>query len=280
MANFDYSEFNKYLNDYNEEKYKRFLDMYPGYGNIERDRYGAILDGNVGNMFDYLHYTNNVELIRLLVERAKQLPDPSREKLWGLEEALLYGKDFNNRFADCELQLDILRLQNERVAMCLLCHFDYEEYPDEQVIEKLVQLKMVKPLRYLLSHSIVGAKISEVCQAFPQLKLEVYLAELARLCHILDISDRMLSKDCKSDMIELDDETEHHAQRVAQFIKQIEALWNTPWFASMDVILAKLYLDGDNVQVRQECLSHIKNFCDDWKTEPEISFFKDILSNL
>ena len=180
MANFDYFEFLKNRNDseFDKEQFKLVLDECPGYGNIERDEYFTILDKKVRRLYGYLQRKSNVDVIRLLLEKAKQLPDPSHENLWGLDVALefMFDDDSNKLLDDCDLQLDILNLQNERVAMRLLRHFDYLKYPQEQVIEKLVQLKMIKPLRYLLSHSIAGTKIKEVCQALPQLKLEVYLA--------------------------------------------------------------------------------------------------------
>ena len=283
MANFDYFEFLKNSDNsmFDKEQFKLVLDECPGYGNIERNEYSTILDKKVRYLYAYLHRKNSAEVIRLLVEKAKQLPAPSCEKLWGLEEALHYinDKDFN-LLSDVDLQLDILSLQNERVALWLLSNFDYLKYPSESVIEKLVQLKMVKPLRYLLSHSIVGAKIREVCQALPQLKLEVYLAELARLCYLVDISNFMLTCYNKYKMIELDDETKYHTQRIAEFIKHIGERRDTPWYDIMDGICVKLYLECDNEQVRQECLYHAKRFCEIWKTVPEIYLFKDILNNM
>ena len=282
MANFDYSEFDKYLNDFNEEKFKLFIDEYPGYGNIERDEYGNILDEKVRRLYGYLQRKSNVDVIRLLLEKAKQLPAPSHENLWGLDVALefMFDDDSNKLLDDCDLQLDILNLQNERVAMRLLRHFDYLKYPQEQVIEKLVQLKMIKPLRYLLSHSIAGTKIKEVCQALPQLKLEVYLAELARLTHLVKIGPFMLLDNEKTRMITLDDEKKYHALRISEYIKHIEDSRHAPWSDTMEGIHVKLYLEGDNEQVRQECLYHAKKLCDVWKKIPEIAFFRDILRNI
>ena len=272
MANFDYFEFLKNSDNskFDKEQFKLVLDVCPGYGNIERDEYFTILDKKVRRLYGYLQRKSNVDVIRLLVEKAKQLPDPSREKLWGLEEALHYmnDKDFYVLSDDCELQLDILSLQNERVALWLLSNFDYLKYPSESVIEKLVQLKMIKPLRYLLSHSIAGTKIKEVCQALPQLKLEVYLAELARLTHLVKIGPFMLTCHNKYKMIKLDDETKYHTQRIAEFIKHIEDSRHAPWSDTMEGIHVKLYLEGDNEQVRQECLYHAKKLCDVWKKIP------------
>lgn len=286
MANFDYFEFLKNSDDseFDKEQFKLVLDVCPGYGNIEwSDEYQTtILDKKIRYLYAYLHRKSSAEVIRLLVEKAKQLPDPSREKLWGLEEALHYmnDKDFYVLSDDCELQLDILNLQNERVALWLLSNFDYLKYPSESVIEKLVQLKMIKPLRYLLSHSIAGTKIKEVCQALPQLKLEVYLAELARLCYLVDISNFMLTCHNKYKMIKLDDEKKYHALRISEFIKHIEDSRHAPWSDTMEGIHVKLYLEGDNEQVRQECLYHAKKLCDVWKKIPEIAFFRDILRNI
>ena len=164
--------------------------------------------------------------------------------------------------------------------MRLLRHFDYLKYPQEQVIEKLVQLKMIKPLRYLLSHSIAGTKIKEVCQALPQLKLEVYLAELARLTHLVKIGPFMLLDNEKTRMITLDDEKKYHALRISEYIKHIEDSRHAPWSDTMEGIHVKLYLEGDNEQVRQECLYHAKKLCDVWKKIPEIAFFRDILRNI
>lgn len=210
MANFDYFEFLKNSDNskFDKEQFKLVLDECPGYGNIERDEYFTILDKKVRRLYGYLQRKSNVDVIRLLLEKAKQLPAPSHENLWGLDVALefMFDDDSNKLLDDCDLQLDILNLQNERVAMRLLRHFDYLKYPQEQVIEKLVQLKMIKPLRYLLSHSIAGTKIKEVCQALPQLKLEVYLAELARLTHLVKIGPFMLLDNEKTRMITLDDE--------------------------------------------------------------------------
>ena len=256
--------------------------MCPGYGNIERDEYFTILDKKVRRLYGYLQRKSNVDVIRLLLEKAKQLPDPSHENLWGLDVALefMFDDDSNKLLDDCDLQLDILNLQNERVAMRLLRHFDYLKYPQEQVIEKLVQLKMIKPLRYLLSHSIAGTKIKEVCQALPQLKLEVYLAELARLTHLVKIGPFMLLDNDKTRMIGLDDEKKYHALRISEFIKHIEDSRHAPWSDTMEGIHVKLYLEGDNEQVRQECLYHAKKLCDVWKKIPEIAFFRDILRNI
>lgn len=284
MANFDYFEFLKNRNDseFDKEQFKLVLDECPGYGNIERDEYFTILDKKVRRLYGYLQRKSNVDVIRLLLEKAKQLPDPSHENLWGLDVALefLFDDDSNKLLDDCDLQLDILNLQNERVAMRLLRHFDYLKYPQEQVIEKLVQLKMIKPLRYLLSHSIAGTKIKEVCQALPQLKLEVYLAELARLTHLVKIGPFMLLDNEKTRMIGLDDEKKYHALRISEFIKHIEDSRHAPWSDTMEGIHVKLYLEGDNEQVRQECLYHAKKLCDVWKKIPEIAFFRDILRNI
>lgn len=284
MANFDYFEFlkNSDNSEFDKEQFKLVLDVCPGYGNIERDEYFTILDKKVRRLYGYLQRKSNVNVIRLLLEKAKQLPDPSHENLWGLDVALefMFDDDSNKLLDDCDLQLDILNLQNERVAMRLLRHFDYLKYPQEQVIEKLVQLKMIKPLRYLLSHSIAGTKIKEVCQALPQLKLEVYLAELARLCYLVDISNFMLTCHNKYKMIKLDDETKYHTQRIAEFIKHIEDSRHAPWSDTMEGIHVKLYLEGNNEQVRRECLYHAKKLCDVWKKIPEIAFFSDILRNI
>lgn len=284
MANFDYFEFLKNRNDseFDKEQFKLVLDVCPGYGNIERDEYFTILDKKVRRLYGYLQRKSNVDVIRLLVEKAKQLPDPSHENLWGLDVALefMFDDDSNKLLDDCDLQLDILNLQNERVAMRLLRHFDYLKYPQEQVIEKLVQLKMIKPLRYLLSHSIAGTKIKEVCQALPKLKLEVYLAELARLTHLVKIGPFMLLDNEKTRMIGLDDEKKYHALRISEFIKHIEDSRHAPWSDTMEGIHVKLYLEGDNEQVRQECLYHAKKLCDVWKKIPEIAFFRDILRNI
>ena len=284
MTDFDYSEFLKNRNDseFDKEQFKLVLDVCPGYGNIERDKYFTILDEKVRRLYGYLQRKNNVDVIRLLLEKAKQLPDPSHENLWGLDVALdfMYDDDLNKLLDDCDLQLDILNLQNERVALRLLCHFDYLKYPQEQVIEKLVQLKMIKPLRYLLSHSIAGTKIKEVCQALPQLKLEVYLAELARLTHLVKIGPFMLLDNEKARMIGLDDEKKYHALRISEYIKHIEDSRHAPWSDTMEGIHVKLYLEGDNEQVRQECLYHAKRLCDVWKKIPEIAFFRDILRNI
>lgn len=284
MANFDYFEFLKNRNDseFDKEQFKLVLDECPGYGNIERDEYFTILDKKVRRLYGYLQRKSNVDVIRLLLEKAKQLPDPSHENLWGLDVALefMFDDDSNKLLDDCDLQLDILNLQNERVAMRLLRHFDYLKYPQEQVIEKLVQLKMIKPLRYLLSHSIAGTKIKEVCQALPQLKLEVYLAELARLTHLVKIGPFMLLDNEKTRIIGLDDEKKYHALRISEFIKHIEDSRHAPWSDTMEGIHVKLYLEGDNEQVRQECLYHAKKLCDVWKKIPEIAFFRDILRNI
>lgn len=284
MANFDYFEFLKNSDDseFDKEQFKLVLDVCPGYGNIERDEYFTILDKKVRRLYGYLQRKSNVDVIRLLVEKAKQLPDPSHENLWGLDVALefMFDDDSNKLLDDCDLQLDILNLQNERVAMRLLRHFDYLKYPQEQVIEKLVQLKMIKPLRYLLSHSIAGTKIKEVCQALPQLKLEVYLAELARLTHLVKIGPFMLLDNEKTRMIGLDDEKKYHALRISEYIKHIEDSRHAPWSDTMEGIHVKLYLEGDNEQVRQECLYHAKKLCDVWKKIPEIAFFRDILRNI
>lgn len=284
MANFDYFEFLKNSDDseFDKEQFKLVLDVCPGYGNIERDEYFTILDKKVRRLYGYLQRKSNVDVIRLLVEKAKQLPDPLHENLWGLDVALefMFDDDSNKLLDDCDLQLDILNLQNERVAMRLLRHFDYLKYPQEQVIEKLVQLKMIKPLRYLLSHSIAGTKIKEVCQALPQLKLEVYLAELARLTHLVKIGPFMLLDNEKTRMIGLDDEKKYHALRISEFIKHIEDSRHAPWSDTMEGIHVKLYLEGDNEQVRQECLYHAKKLCDVWKKIPEIAFFRDILRNI
>lgn len=284
MANFDYFEFLKNSDNskFDKEQFKLVLDVCPGYGNIERDEYFTILDKKVRRLYGYLQRKSNVDVIRLLLEKAKQLPDPSHENLWGLDVALefMFDDDSNKLLDDCDLQLDILNLQNERVAMRLLRHFDYLKYPQEQVIEKLVQLKMIKPLRYLLSHSIAGTKIKEVCQALPQLKLEVYLAELARLTHLVKIGPFMLLDNDKTRMIGLDDEKKYHALRISEFIKHIEDSRHAPWSDTMEGIHVKLYLEGDNEQVRQECLYHAKKLCDVWKKIPEIAFFRDILRNI
>lgn len=284
MANFDYFEFlkNSDNSEFDKEQFKLVLDVCPGYGNIERDEYSTILDKKVRRLYGYLQRKSNVDVIRLLLEKAKQLPDPSHENLWGLDVALefMFDDDSNKLLDDCDLQLDILNLQNERVAMRLLRHFDYLKYPQEQVIEKLVQLKMIKPLRYLLSHSIAGTKIKEVCQALPQLKLEVYLAELARLTHLVKIGPFMLLDNEKTRMIGLDDEKKYHALRISEFIKHIEDSRHAPWSDTMEGIHVKLYLEGDNEQVRQECLYHAKKLCDVWKKIPEIAFFRDILRNI
>lgn len=284
MANFDYFEFlkNSDNSEFDKEQFKLVLDECPGYGNIERDEYFTILDKKVRRLYGYLQRKSNVDVIRLLVEKAKQLPDPSHENLWGLDVALefMFDDDSNKLLDDCDLQLDILNLQNERVAMRLLRHFDYLKYPQEQVIEKLVQLKMIKPLRYLLSHSIAGTKIKEVCQALPKLKLEVYLAELARLTHLVKIGPFMLLDNDKTRMIGLDDEKKYHALRISEFIKHIEDSRHAPWSDTMEGIHVKLYLEGDNEQVRQECLYHAKKLCDVWKKIPEIAFFRDILRNI
>lgn len=284
MANFDYFEFlkNSDNSEFDKEQFKLVLDVCPGYGNIERDEYFTILDKKVRRLYGYLQRKSNVDVIRLLLEKAKQLPDPSHENLWGLDVALefMFDDDSNKLLDDCDLQLDILNLQNERVAMRLLRHFDYLKYPQEQVIEKLVQLKMIKPLRYLLSHSIAGTKIKEVCQALPQLKLEVYLAELARLTHLVKIGPFMLLDNEKTRMIGLDDEKKYHALRISEFIKHIEDSRHAPWSDTMEGIHVKLYLEGDNEQVRQECLYHAKKLCDVWKKIPEIAFFRDILRNI
>lgn len=284
MANFDYFEFlkNSDNSEFDKEQFKLVLDECPGYGNIERDEYFTILDKKVRRLYGYLQRKSNVDVIRLLVEKAKQLPDPSHENLWGLDVALefMFDDDSNKLLDDFDLQLDILNLQNERVAMRLLRHFDYLKYPQEQVIEKLVQLKMIKPLRYLLSHSIAGTKIKEVCQALPQLKLEVYLAELARLTHLVKIGPFMLLDNDKTRMIGLDDEKKYHALRISEFIKHIEDSRHAPWSDTMEGIHVKLYLEGDNEQVRQECLYHAKKLCDVWKKIPEIAFFRDILRNI
>lgn len=284
MANFDYFEFLKNRNDseFDKEQFKLVLDECPGYGNIERDEYFTILDKKVRRLYGYLQRKSNVDVIRLLLEKAKQLPDPSHENLWGLDVALefMFDDDSNKLLDDCDLQLDILNLQNERVAMRLLRHFDYLKYPQEQVIEKLVQLKMIKPLRYLLSHSIAGTKIKEVCQALPQLKLEVYLAELARLTHLVKIGPFMLLDNEKTRMIGLDDEKKYHALRISEFIKHIEDSRHAPWSDTMEGIHVKLYLEGNNEQVRRECLYHAKKLCDVWKKIPEIAFFSDILRNI
>lgn len=284
MANFDYFEFLKNSDNskFDKEQFKLVLDVCPGYGNIERDEYFTILDKKVRRLYGYLQRKSNVDVIRLLLEKAKQLPDPSHENLWGLDVALefMFDDDSNKLLDDCDLQLDILNLQNERVAMRLLRHFDYLKYPQEQVIEKLVQLKMIKPLRYLLSHSIAGTKIKEVCQALPQLKLEVYLAELARLTHLVKIGPFMLLDNEKTRMITLDDEKKYHALRISEYIKHIEDSRHAPWSDTMEGIHVKLYLEGDNEQVRQECLYHAKRLCDVWKKIPEIAFFRDILRNI
>lgn len=284
MANFDYFEFlkNSDNSEFDKEQFKLVLDVCPGYGNIERDEYSTILDKKVRRLYGYLQRKSNVDVIRLLLEKAKQLPNPSHENLWGLDVALefMFDDDSNKLLDDCDLQLDILNLQNERVAMRLLRHFDYLKYPQEQVIEKLVQLKMIKPLRYLLSHSIAGTKIKEVCQALPQLKLEVYLAELARLTHLVKIGPFMLLDNEKTRMIGLDDEKKYHALRISEFIKHIEDSRHAPWSDTMEGIHVKLYLEGDNEQVRQECLYHAKKLCDVWKKIPEIAFFRDILRNI
>lgn len=284
MANFDYFEFlkNSDNSEFDKEQFKLVLDVCPGYGNIERDEYFTILDKKVRRLYGYLQRKSNVDVIRLLLEKAKQLPNPSHENLWGLDVALefMFDDDSNKLLDDCDLQLDILNLQNERVAMRLLRHFDYLKYPQEQVIEKLVQLKMIKPLRYLLSHSIAGTKIKEVCQALPQLKLEVYLAELARLTHLVKIGPFMLLDNEKTRMIGLDDEKKYHALRISEFIKHIEDSRHAPWSDTMEGIHVKLYLEGDNEQVRQECLYHAKKLCDVWKKIPEIAFFRDILRNI
>lgn len=284
MANFDYFEFlkNSDNSEFDKEQFKLVLDECPGYGNIERDEYSTILDKKVRRLYGYLQRKSNVDVIRLLLEKAKQLPNPSHENLWGLDVALefMFDDDSNKLLDDCDLQLDILNLQNERVAMRLLRHFDYLKYPQEQVIEKLVQLKMIKPLRYLLSHSIAGIKIKEVCQALPQLKLEVYLAELARLTHLVKIGPFMLLDNEKTRMIGLDDEKKYHALRISEFIKHIEDSRHAPWSDTMEGIHVKLYLEGDNEQVRQECLYHAKKLCDVWKKIPEIAFFRDILRNI
>lgn len=284
MANFDYFEFlkNSDNSEFDKEQFKLVLDVCPGYGNIERDEYSTILDKKVRRLYGYLQRKSNVDVIRLLLEKAKQLPNPSHENLWGLDVALefMFDDDSNKLLDDCDLQLDILNLQNERVAMRLLRHFDYLKYPQEQVIEKLVQLKMIKPLRYLLSHSIAGTKIKEVCQALPQLKLEVYLAELARLTHLVKIGPFMLLDNEKTRIIGLDDEKKYHALRISEFIKHIEDSRHAPWSDTMEGIHVKLYLEGDNEQVRQECLYHAKKLCDVWKKIPEIAFFRDILRNI
>lgn len=284
MANFDYFEFLKNSDNskFDKEQFKLVLDVCPGYGNIERDEYFTILDKKVRRLYGYLQRKSNVDVIRLLLEKAKQLPAPSHENLWGLDVALefMFDDDSNKLLDDCDLQLDILNLQNERVAMRLLRHFDYLKYPQEQVIEKLVQLKMIKPLRYLLSHSIAGTKIKEVCQALPQLKLEVYLAELARLTHLVKIGPFMLLDNEKTRMITLDDEKKYHALRISEYIKHIEDSRHAPWSDTMEGIHVKLYLEGDNEQVRQECLYHAKKLCDVWKKIPEIAFFRDILRNI
>ena len=284
MANFDYFEFlkNSDNSEFDKEQFKLVLDECPGYGNIERDEYFTILDKKVRRLYGYLQRKSNVDVIRLLLEKAKQLPDPSHENLWGLDVALefMFDDDSNKLLDDCDLQLDILNLQNERVAMRLFRHFDYLKYPQEQVMEKLVQLKMIKPLRYLLSHSIAGTKIKEVCQALPQLKLEVYLAELARLTHLVKIGPFMLLDNEKTRMIGLDDEKKYHALRISEFIKHIEDSRHAPWSDTMEGIHVKLYLEGDNEQVRQECLYHAKKLCDVWKKIPEIAFFRDILRNI
>lgn len=284
MVNFDYFEFLKNSDNskFDKEQFKLVLDVCPGYGNIERDEYFTILDKKVRRLYGYLQRKSNVDVIRLLLEKAKQLPAPSHENLWGLDVALefMFDDDSNKLLDDCDLQLDILNLQNERVAMRLLRHFDYLKYPQEQVIEKLVQLKMIKPLRYLLSHSIAGTKIKEVCQALPQLKLEVYLAELARLTHLVKIGPFMLLDNEKTRMITLDDEKKYHALRISEYIKHIEDSRHAPWSDTMEGIHVKLYLEGDNEQVRQECLYHAKKLCDVWKKIPEIAFFRDILRNI
>lgn len=284
MANFDYFEFLKNSDNskFDKEQFKLVLDVCPGYGNIERDEYFTILDKKVRRLYGYLQRKSNVDVIRLLLEKAKQLPAPSHENLWGLDVALefMFDDDSNKLLDDCDLQLDILNLQNERVAMRLLRHFDYLKYPQEQVIEKLVQLKMIKPLRYLLSHSIAGTKIKEVCQALPQLKLEVYLAELARLTHLVKIGPFMLLDNEKTRMITLDDEKKYHALRISEYIKHIEDSRHAPWSDTMEGIHVKLYLEGNNEQVRQECLYHAKKLCDVWKKIPEIAFFRDILRNI
>ena len=286
MANFDYFEFLKNSDNskFDKEQFKLVLDECPGYGDIEwSDEYHTtILDKKIRYLYAYLHRKSSAEVIRLLLEKAKQLPAPSHENLWGLDVALefMFDDDSTKLLDDCDLQLDILNLQNERVALRLLRHFDYLKYPQEQVIEKLVQLKMIKPLRYLLSHSIAGTKIKEVCQALPQLKLEVYLAELARLTHLVKIGPFMLLDNEKTRMITLDDEKKYHALRISEYIKHIEDSRHAPWSDTMEGIHVKLYLEGDNEQVRQECLYHAKKLCDVWKKIPEIAFFRDILRNI
>ena len=76
MASFDYFEFLKNSDNskFDKEQFKLVLDVCPGYGNIERDEYFTILDKKVRRLYGYLQRKSNVDVIRLLLEKAKQLP--------------------------------------------------------------------------------------------------------------------------------------------------------------------------------------------------------------
>ena len=253
------------------EAEQKLVAMCSSYGECERDDYGDPLEAKRCKLSDYVDKFSSIRLLRLLLQQAKNAENPAKEQLWALERALYYLPDnvvAQKLLSDVDLQLDILELQNQKVSKWLLSKFTFKCYPAPEVIQQLIKTDSVDLLRFLMAFSTVGTEMPEVCKAYPRLKTEVFLAELARL-EAFFVGITTTTSIVIRDIIEGKD--------TAGIFRRIE---NWTLTDTMEVVCVRLYLAVDVKKARKKCYYDALNFCKAHSDVVEIAFFENMLQHV
>ncbi len=255
------------------EAEQKLVAMCPSYGECERDYYGDPLEAKRRKLSYYVGKFSSIRLLRLLLQQAKNAENPAKEKLWALERALNYLPDnvvVQKLLSDVDLQLDILKLQNQKVSKWLLSKFTFKCYPAPEVIQQLIRTDSVDLLRFLMAFSTVGTEMPEVCKAYPQLKTEVFLAELTRLAAFF-VGITTISY-IVGDIIEGKD--------TAGIFRYIENHTRHKLTDTMEAICVCLYLAVDVKKERKNAIYDALNFCKAHSDVVEIAFFESMLQRM
>ncbi len=255
------------------EAEQKLVAVSSGYGDCKRDNYGEPLEAKRRKLSYYVSKFSSVRLLRLLLQQAQDVENPAKEKLWALEDAIRYlpYTSDNELLSDVDLQLDILELQNKNVSKWLLSKFTFKRYPAPEIIQQLIKTESMDLLRFLMAFSTVGTEMPEVCKAYPQLKTEVFLAELARLSAFFTGSTAISSYTI-GDIIDGDD--------VSGILGQVERSSGRKLTETMEAICLRLYLAVDVKKARKKCYYDALNFCKAHSDVVEIAFFESMLLHM
>lgn len=255
------------------EAEQKLVAMSSGYGECKRDDYGEPLEAKCRKLSYYVGRFSSIRLLRLLLKQAENAENPAKEKLWALERAVHYLPDnvvAQKLLSDVDLQLDILELQNKKVSKWLLSKFTFKNYPAPEIIQQLIKTDSVDLLRFLMAFSTVGTEMPEVCKAYPQLKTEVFLAELTRLAAFF-VGITTISY-VVGDIIE--------GKNTAGIFRYIENYTGHKLTDTMEAICVRLYLAVDVKKARKKCYYDALNFCKAHSNVVEIAFFESMLHRM